>query len=71
MLRSVDWGSNAAYGKGSGDKCSWYNALSIYATLLQLKGNTDEAITMFEKATLVAKVLMANSGTVKKDICTM
>ena len=33
----------------------WYNALSIYATLLELSGDSDEATRIFEKAALVRK----------------
>jgi predicted glycogen debranching enzyme len=50
-----DWVVTPRMGKAVEINALWYNALSIYATLLQLKGNTDEAIAMFEKATLVSK----------------
>jgi len=50
-----DWVVTPRMGKAVEINALWYNALSIYATLLQLKGNTDEAISMFEKATSVRK----------------
>jgi len=50
-----DWVVTPRIGKAVEINALWYNALSIYATLLQLNGNTDEAISMFEKATLVRK----------------
>jgi len=50
-----DWVVTPRIGKAVEINALWYNALSIYATLLQLNGNTDEAIGIFEKATLVRK----------------
>ncbi len=50
-----DWVVTPRIGKAVEINALWYNALSIYATLLQLKGNTDEAISIFEKATLTRK----------------
>jgi len=50
-----DWVVTPRIGKAVEINALWYNALSIYATILQLNGNTDEAITMFEKATLARK----------------
>ena len=50
-----DWVVTPRIGKAVEINALWYNALSIYATLVQLNGNSDEATTMFEKAGLVKK----------------
>jgi predicted glycogen debranching enzyme len=50
-----DWVVTPRIGKAVDINALWYNALSIYATLLQSNGNTDEATGMFENAALVRK----------------
>ncbi|HEV8504854.1 MAG TPA: amylo-alpha-1,6-glucosidase [Chitinophagaceae bacterium] len=50
-----DWVVTPRIGKAVEVNALWYNALSIYATLVQLNGNSDEATSMFEKAALVRK----------------
>jgi predicted glycogen debranching enzyme len=48
-----DWVVTPRIGKAVEINALWYNAVSIYATLLQLNGNADEAMHMFERAALV------------------
>ena len=50
-----DWVVTPRIGKAVEINALWYNALSIYATLVQLTGNSDEASTIFEKAALTKK----------------
>jgi len=50
-----DWVVTPRIGKAVEINALCYNALSIYATLLQLNGNTEEATSMFERAMLVRK----------------
>jgi len=50
-----DWVVTPRVGKAVEINALWYNALSIYATLLELKGHSDEATSIFEKAALVRK----------------
>ena len=50
-----DWVVTPRIGKPVEINALWYNALSIYATLLELSGDSDEATLIFEKATLVRK----------------
>lgn len=50
-----DWVVTPRMGKAVEINALWYNALSIYATLLELSGNSDEATHVFEKAALVKK----------------
>jgi predicted glycogen debranching enzyme len=50
-----DWVVTPRMGKAVEINALWYNALSIYATLLELNGNADEAIRIFEKAALARK----------------
>ena len=50
-----DWVVTPRMGKPVEINALWYNALSIYATLLELNGNAGEATGMFEKAALVRK----------------
>ena len=50
-----DWVVTPRIGKAVEINALWYNALSIYATLLELNGNAGEATGMFEKAALVRK----------------
>jgi len=50
-----DWVVTPRMGRAVEINALWYNALSIYATLLELNGNADEAINIFEKAALVRK----------------
>ncbi len=50
-----DWVVTPRMGKAVEINALWYNALSIYATLLELNGNAEEAISTFEKAALAKK----------------
>jgi len=50
-----DWVVTPRMGKAVEINALWYNALSIYATLLELNGNANEAIGIFEKAEMVRK----------------
>lgn len=50
-----DWVVTPRMGKAVEINALWYNALSIYATLLELNGNAGEAISTFEKAALAKK----------------
>ena len=50
-----DWVVTPRMGKAVEINALWYNALSIYATLLESNGNGDEATGVFEKAALVRK----------------
>jgi predicted glycogen debranching enzyme len=50
-----DWVVTPRMGKAVEINALWYNALSIYATLLELNGNSDEATRIFEKAALARK----------------
>ncbi len=50
-----DWVVTPRMGKAVEINALWYNALSIYATLLELSGNSDAATSIFEKAALARK----------------
>src|SRR6266536_4981244 len=50
-----DWVVTPRTGKAVEINALWYNALSIYALLLELNGNNDEAIQIKQRATLAKK----------------
>ncbi|HZJ59788.1 MAG TPA: amylo-alpha-1,6-glucosidase [Chitinophagaceae bacterium] len=50
-----EWVVTPRMGKAVEINALWCNALSIYATLLEMSGNSDEATTIFEKAALARK----------------